>query len=343
VVVGAAVLGARWLPALIVTVALASPGAEPWIAPWLGNVARHEVTIDGIETDVYVRSNASPRAALVFVHGLSVTGRRHPDLMRLARLLAAAGPAVIVPHFEGLAAFRLSGREVADVGRALRHARTVAPTVGIAGFSFGAGPALVAAADADVELAASFGGYADLRNIIVFIATGAHEYAGGQYQHAPEPYNRWKLAALLVPFLDDDREMLTAITTARLANPATDTRAQERALGPEGHAVLALVRASTESDVRRRLAELPPRAQTALDALSPVAAVARLRARLVIAHGTDDPSIPFTESLRLAAASGRTQAVILGGFHHTGAAHVPRAAIDAWRLVVLVDNVIRLR
>ena len=45
--------------------------------------------------------------------------------------------------------------------------------------------------------------------------------------------------------------------------------------------------------------------------------LSRLAGRLLIAHGADDESIPFTESLRLAAA-GSTRAVILETFHHVG-------------------------
>ena len=50
--------------------------------------------------------------AVLLVHGLSRMGRRQPDLERLARLLAGHGLVVVVPQFEGLAAFRLTGREI---------------------------------------------------------------------------------------------------------------------------------------------------------------------------------------------------------------------------------------
>ena len=122
---------------------------------------------------------ARPRRALVLVHGLSSAGRRHPELMRLAGLLAAHGQLVMVPHFPSLAAFRLDGREVEQVRAALRHMAGTALPLGVGGFSFGAGPAVIAAsAMPEVALAASFGGYADLRNVIVFVTTGAHGFQG---------------------------------------------------------------------------------------------------------------------------------------------------------------------
>ena len=326
---------------------MASPRAEPWITPWLGDVERREVRIatvgESLDADVYTRSGRPPRAALVLVHGLSAMGRRQPDLVRLARVLAAGGPLVIVPHFPGLAVFRLGGREVDEIRLALRHARAMVPAVGVAGFSFGAGPALIAAAAEGVEIAASFGGYADLRNVIVFIATGVHEFSGQRFHETPEPYNRWKLAALLAPFTSDaaDRERLAAIVATRLADPSADTRSGEATLGAAGRAVLALVRATDESEVRHRLDELPEPTRAALDALSPAAAVGRLGATLLIAHGASDPSIPFTESQRLAGASGGARAVILGGFDHTGATDLVSAAAVGGRLVRVVDAILR--
>ncbi|MGH7332215.1 MAG: hypothetical protein ACREKS_05580, partial [Candidatus Rokuibacteriota bacterium] len=74
----------------------------------------------------------------------------------------------------------------------------------------------------------------------------------------------------------------------------------------------------------------------------PLAAMPRLAGRLLIAHGAGDESIPFTESLRLAAA-GRTRAVILGTFHHVGPASgwlSPSRALDGARLVGLADRLL---
>jgi dipeptidyl aminopeptidase/acylaminoacyl peptidase len=62
----------------------------------------------------------------------------------------------------------------------------------------------------------------------------------------------------------------------------------------------------------------PPRARQALASLSPLAVVPRLRG-LLIAHGTADDSIPFTESLRRAEAAGDSaRLAILHTSHHTG-------------------------
>ena len=308
---------------LTLALSLAVPRTESWIARIQPDVVVEEVSIDAegrrLGADLY--RPAAPRAGLLLVHGLSRAGRRHPELVRLARLLARHGRLVLVPHFEGLAAFRLSGREVAEIRAALRAVAARQRPIGVAGLSFGAGPALIAAAEApDLTLAASFGGYADLYQVIRYLTTGAHEFGERRYMRPPEEYNRWKLLALLVDFVRNDRErrLLDTIGARKLADPGADTRALEADLGAGGRAMLALVLNRREEAVGALLAALPAEARAAMEQLSPLGAVARLHGRLVIAHGARDVSIPFTESLRLAAASGgRADAVILETFEHT--------------------------
>jgi hypothetical protein len=346
-------LGVRFAPALGLSLALALRGAEPWLGHLLDEPAVEETSIAAGEAsllaDLY--RPASPRGALLLVHGLSPAGRRHPELARLARLLARHGRLVLVPHFEGLARFRLSGREVDEVRAALRALAQRSPSVGIAGFSFGAGPALLAAAEVPgLALAASFGGYADLRNVVRYLTTGVADLEGHRHEHPPEEYNRWKLLALLVGFVQDerDRAALEVIATRRLAYPGDDTSALEADAGPEGRAILALVRNRREDAVSGLLAALPAGARTAMDRLSPLPAIPRLSGRLLIAHGLGDASIPFTESERLAAASGgRATAVLLETLEHTGT-EVPRPSVssrarDGLRLLGLADGLLSTR
>lgn len=87
---------------------------------------------------------------------------------------------------------------MAEIRAGLRYVAGLSNSVGIAGFSFGAGPALLAAADLpSLRIVGSFGGYADLRHVIVYITTGAHEFEGRRYLQPPLAYNRWKLLAIV--------------------------------------------------------------------------------------------------------------------------------------------------
>ena len=343
-------LAVGFAPGLTFTLSLAAPSTERWLATLSHRVTREDITLPvrfgGLAVDLY--RPARPRSALLLIHGLSRAGRRQPDLARLARLLASHGVLVVVPQFDGLAAFRLTGREVDQVRAALDYVATLRPSPGIAGFSFGAGPALLAAADVPgLRMVGSFGGYAELTHVIGFVTTGAHAFHDGRYVQPQEQYNRWKLLALLVGFLQDqdDRQRLDMIAGRKLTYPGDDTREIEASLGPEGRAMLAVVQNTREDAVAPLLVALPEGARDALRRLSPLAAVPRIRSRLLIAHGMGDDSIPFTESLRLAeAARSGAHLALFRTFHHTG----PRAlwpsiferTRDGWTLYRLANELL---
>jgi len=316
----------RFGAALALSVELAVPRAESWLTRLGPEPVREEIAIAvggrRLDADLYWPSR--PRSAILLVHGLSRAGRRQPELVRLARLLARQHELVLVPAFEGLAAFRLSGREVEEVRSALRYLTRLSDSVSVAGFSFG--------------------GYADLRNVVAYATTGAYSFDGRHYQGRQEEYNRWKLLALLAGFVNGrrDRGLLAMIAAAKLADPAAPTARLERQLGDEGRRVMALALNRREAAVGGLLAGLPRRAGDAVDRLSPLRVVSRLPGRLLIGHGVDDDSIPFTESLRLAdAAGGRAQVAVLQTFNHIGPDAVWRSlrlrAVDGWNLFRLAD------
>ena len=343
---------ARFAPTVALALSLALPAIEASLARVFPDAVREEIVLSigsrTVQADLY--RPGAPRAALLLVHGLSRAGRRHAELVRLARLLARHGLLVLVPELEGLVAFRLDGTEIDEIRGALGYLGRLSPAVGVAGFSFGAGPALLAAAAyPEIALVGSFGGYADLQNVIAYVTTGVHTFGGRRYVQRQEEYNRWKLLALLVGFVESerDRTLLGAIARRKLENPAVDTTPLGAQLGRAGYAVLSLVLNRQESAVGRLVADLSPRTRQALASLSPLAVVSRLRGRLLIAHGMADDSIPFTESLRLAEAAGdRAQLALLETFHHTGAEPLWwswRARVaDGWNLARLADALVRI-
>jgi hypothetical protein len=352
VIVGLAAVAARFGPTVALTLSLALPATDASLARFFPDPARDEIVLEAgdrkILADVY--RPARPRAAMLLVHGLSRAGRRHAELVRLARLLARHGQLVLVPEFAGLVAFRLDGSEVEEVRGALRYLIGQSPAVGIAGFSFGAGPALLAAAAyPDLPLVGSFGGYADLRNVVTFVTTGVHTFGGERHAQPQEEYNRWKLLALLVGFVDGerDRALLDTIARRKLDDPGADTSSLEAQLARAGRAVLSLVRNRQESVVPALLADLSPRTREAMASLSPLPMVPRLRGRVLIAHGVADDSIPFTESLRLAVAAGdHAELALLHTFHHTGAQPLSSSwrerLGDVWSVARLADALLRL-
>jgi fermentation-respiration switch protein FrsA (DUF1100 family) len=349
----AAALLAPHAGTLSLSLSLVWPAAERWLA-LLGSPVVHEEVVLGtagrnVRADLY--RPPAPRGGIVLVHGLSSLGRRQPDLARLARLIAGRGQVVVVPHIEGLARFRLDGSEVQEIRAVADYARRRWDHVGLAGFSFGAGPVLLAAADVpDLRIVGSFGGYADLRHVVLFVTTGVHRWQGQRHVERQEPYNRWKLLSLLAGVVasEPDGVRLQEIAARRLVNPADDTGPLQARLEADGRAVLALVMNDREDAFERLLATLPPAARHALERLSAVRAVSRIRAPLLIAHGARDPSIPYTESLRLAAGAGqRVRLTVFETFHHTGppseGLSLAAGIADGTRLLQLIDGLLSRR
>src|SRR5256885_10704682 len=141
------VLAPRFAPTAALSLSLALPATEASFALFFPGAVREEIVLSAgsrtLRADLY--RPVTPRAALLLVHGLSRAGRRHAELVRLARLLARHGQLVLVPQLEGLVAFRLDGTEIDEIRDALGYLGGLSPAVGIPGFSFGARPAPLAA------------------------------------------------------------------------------------------------------------------------------------------------------------------------------------------------------
>src|SRR5207245_5173799 len=166
----------RFGSAGLFALALAAPVLdERWIAPWYAVPAIEEVGVPvgaaTLRADLYRPRNL--RAAVLLVHGLSPAGKRHPQLVRLARVFTRQGFMVMVPHFDGLAMFRLTGREIDEIKAALAELRRQSTAVAVAGVRFGAGPAPVAAAEpAGLGWVGGFGWGGVLCKVCVLIVCG---------------------------------------------------------------------------------------------------------------------------------------------------------------------------
>ena len=81
--------------------------------------------------------------------------------------------------------------------------------------------------------------------------------------------------------------------------------------------MLALLQNREPARVDALLDALPAETRALLEALSPARHLGRSTARLLLVHGKGDPAIPFTETLRLAAAApGRARPVVVDLIGH---------------------------
>jgi pimeloyl-ACP methyl ester carboxylesterase len=282
------------------------------------------------QADLYLPPEGAPGAAVVLVPGLAPAGRDDPRLGALARSLAARRFAVLVPELPNLRAQKVAASDGADIASAVRHLLTRpqgrAP-VGIMAISYAAGPAFMAALEPDIRDKVAFvvavGGYYDLPAVVTFFTTGHFRAPGETDWHQAEPnaYGKWVFVQANAERIERpfDRVALSAMARRKLADLAAPIDDLEQGLGPEGAAVVALLRNSDPDRVPALIATLPAAIRDDMAALDLARRdLGQLRARVVLVHGRDDAIIPYTQSLALAAAlpPGQARLEVLGSLAH---------------------------
>ena len=272
---------------LVVFLALKILGYPAALDAWRGPVSHRTISHSGIPVDVYGRQRSD--SPILIVHGVNPTGKNSVDLVRISEALAQAGFAVYVPDFAEMKKQHLLPEEAANIKTVFR---SIGRDAAIACFSYGCGPALVAAADPEirdrVRVAVAFGGYYDLRETLEYVITGPE---------SPIAYLKWVYLGANSDLVADesDRQQLRRL--------ALDRGGTIGNLSPDAQALLRVFFASNSEDFRRRLHAGPEPLHRRLDALSPSHYIKDLRSPLILIHGFNDPAIPAQQSIEFAAAA----------------------------------------
>lgn len=269
------------------------------------------------EGDLYTPTEAI-KGRMIFVPGLVADGRHDPRVIAFAETLARAGYLTLVPQttaFDGLKANPGDIQSLSDAATWL--ADTDFPNIpktkiGIAALSYMAGPSLLAASRAPLNDKVAFvffiGGYYAMTDVLRFVTTRKHrlDAAGPWLEEGAADYALWAfLAAQAQGIEGPDSDRLTAIASAKLADPKADVSADAAALGPEGQAIYTLMTNRDPDKVDALVAALPAGLKAQLDALDPSKQdLSGFTADALLVHGKDDPLIPSTQSEKLAAALG---------------------------------------
>jgi pimeloyl-ACP methyl ester carboxylesterase len=263
-----------------------SAGERPALSRMTATPSVSTLPVEGARVDRYVTPGPDTATPLVLVHGFTPDGKDDPRVREAARLLARIGFDVAVPTLPELTRARLREEDVGAVVATI--AARPGPTV-VIGVSVGAGLALLAAAEPKVRdrvrLVVSLGGYASAAELIRFYLTGEYRFGrdSGRVPHDPE---------LVRMFVSANRDLLDASVAPLLSARGSDA-------------------------VSAALARLSPALTRLLDTLSPEHVARDIQARLVLVHGRSDPAVPYTETLRLAAARPeRTRVVLVGVVRH---------------------------
>src|SRR2546427_3347917 len=272
---------------LVIFLALKILGHPAALDAWTGAVMHRTVAYAGIPVDVYGNPESNP--AMLIVHGVNPTGKNSLDLVRISEALAQAGFAVYVPDFAEMKKQHLRAEEASNI-KAVFH--SIGRDAAIACFSYGCGPALVAAADPEVRnrvrFVVAFGGYYDIRETLEYVITGPE---------SPIAYLKWVYLGANADLAADARDQQQLRKFAEHRGGASEN------LSPDAQSLLRIFFASSPEDFRLRLRAGPEALHRRLDSLSPSLHINGLRAPLILIHGINDPAIPVQQSIELAKAA----------------------------------------
>lgn len=254
-----------------------------------------------------------PSPGIVLALGALREGRRYLLLESIARAIAGAGFAVLVPELGRLRRLILGADAIEDLVHAVEalpnEAGVVEAPVGLIGFSLGGSLALLAAADprlrGRVACVAAMGSYFRLADMLDAAVDGFAEPPGERMTLAAP--SAFAVAASLIERLPDpDRQALGRIIDAERDSPLEAlSRVEVSSVGREARAVLELLR-NPDRDARRGQIDVIAGLAQEMHALSPEDAVGRIEAPAWILHDERDRYVPFGQFRALRdAARGR--------------------------------------
>jgi fermentation-respiration switch protein FrsA (DUF1100 family) len=219
---------------------------------------------------------------------------------------------VAVPELPALRAQRLRPDDALIVRdtlvRLAAHPAVRRGPVAVIAVSVGLGPVALALDDPalaePVGVVLALGGYAEARELIRYFTTGAYVFGETGGRAVVDPTLAWTFLARNLDLVRDARDRAAVMEAFQGRPPGSDA-------GPAARAVLALLQNREPARVDALLDALPLETRELLEALSPARHLPRARARLLLVHGKDDPAIPYTESMRLAAAAPDRSRLVL--------------------------------
>jgi pimeloyl-ACP methyl ester carboxylesterase len=258
---------------------------------------------------IYVPRDVEHPSGIVLLHGVHWLGIDEPRLVSFARALSASGVTVFTPPVKELADFRISPVSIPTIGLAAQalHRQIGRGPVGIIGFSFAGGLALLAAADPryanDVGFVAAIGAHDDLTRVARFFFTDqiqtvdgktilmpAHEYGGGVLAYTKAE-----------KFFPGEEANARNALRDWLMGELDRLKLSEAKLTPAGRARFEALRMHQFGDSLTNLLRIVEESRDEMAAVSPHGRLANLHARVYLLHGTEDNVIPVSEADWLAS------------------------------------------
>lgn len=291
---------------------------------------------------------------MVLVPGAAQLGKDDRRLVAFAETMARARFEVLVPDLPRMRTLQIASVDAVSLADAAAFLAERDPhrPLGMTALSFATGLAVLAlledGTDARIDFLIAIGGYYDLVAAITFFTTGHYRAQAAEPWRfrPPNAYGKWVFVLSNAERLADpgDRRALQSMALAKLEALDADVSAEVADLGPEGGAVHALVTNTDPWRVPPLLAALPAGVREEIDALDLKRRdLTSLDTRFLLIHGADDPIIPETESVALAAAVGpeRAKLYLIDGLRHVDLE--PPSLGDFLKLLAAVYEVLELR
>jgi len=291
----------------------------------LTDLSRHPVDVHdfaaaGTRARLYLPSDIDHPPGLVLVHGVHYRGIDEPRLERFASAIAASGVAVLTPEIRELCDYRIDPASIETIGVSTRvlserlggPREPREPRVGVMGFSFAGGLALVTATDpryqSDIAFVVAVGSHHDLGRVLRFFASNEAPRPDGTTAHlAAHPYGPGVLVYSHVEDFFPSTDVEAARDALRLWLHEDFDAARERAkeLSSDGAAEMKHIfdrdTAALAGQLNAEIARLAP----GFSAVSPSAHLADIRVPVFLLHGAGDTVIPPTETEWLARDTPR--------------------------------------
>jgi len=267
--------------------------------------------------DIYEPTTPPPlipgrREAIINVVGVG-DNRNVPQLVNLSRSFAHEGIVVVNVSTPTLFQYKVSvrdGEAVVQAFELLARWPGVDPhRIGIIAFSAGVTLACVGAADPRIRdrvaFLAVFGGYFDATSLLGTIGRRAQVIDGHTQPWHPDSTPLYALVSTVSSLLSptDNKLLRKAFPVDKIGPPLT---AQQQAqLSPDATAFYHLLEGDEPGNVDRNLTVLSPQMKALLIQVSPMSVIDQIRAPIQLLHDRNDPSIPFTQSQKFAAALAR--------------------------------------
>ncbi|MBX3131283.1 MAG: hypothetical protein KF718_31475 [Polyangiaceae bacterium] len=260
-----------------------------------------------VRARLYRSAAGAPGPGLVVAHGVHYRGIDERRLVPFARQLARAGRVVLTPELDDLTQYSITIRgadTIEDAVHWLSSGDLAAGTkVGVLGFSFAGGLALVASSRPQVgrhvEFVTSVGGHHDLARVLRFLLSDRVETPDGPAQEQAHEYGLVVLVYRYVDHFVDPEDVPAMRDTLRFwlrEDRAAATARASRRVTERGERLFALLESGRLAELRPELERLLTAEQAALAALSPAGRLHDVAAPVYLLHGAGDRVIPPAET-----------------------------------------------